>query len=113
VSDLTEFLLARIAEDEAAARRLLVTAQRTSLTLADPKWLGLPAPGWYAWPEVEAMCTRTIADGETKRRVIAELTEDPMGNHEWWWDRDVSGPLLALMALPYADHPDYRAEWRP
>lgn len=27
--------------------------------------------------------------------------------------RDDDGELLPLEALPYADHPDYREEWRP
>ena len=32
-----------------------------------------------------------------------------------WGSEVVSGPCatLRLLALPYADHPDYREEWRP
>jgi hypothetical protein len=109
VSDLAEFVLARIAEEESTARKLLATAQRVSLTLADPKWLGLPAPGWYAWPEVEALCARTIAGCEARRRIVGRLeTARRTGSSEAW--RLISA--LFDLAAVYADHPDYRQEWR-
>jgi hypothetical protein len=131
---LSGFLLARVTEDEATARRLLVTAQRVSLTLADPKWLGLPAPGWYAWPEIETSCARAIADCEAKRRILerhaqktgANLPRHPIcaecGGADWRPEDGVLQPFpwvmpwpchtLRALAVPYADHPDCRDEWR-
>jgi hypothetical protein len=32
-----------------------------------------------------------------------------MGGNHWSYPCDT----LKLLALPYADHPDYRDEWRP
>ena len=79
---------------------------------------------------------RVLRDVEAKRRIVAEhASEDghcrtctvedredaPMGT-DWdtepeaiWVRRPVAYPCptLRLLALPYADHPDYREEWRP
>ena len=43
---------------------------------------------------------RTRADLEAKRRIV-----------ERW--RELHPDVLRLLALPYADHPDYDQEWRP
>lgn len=81
---LTEFLLARIADDEAMA-----------------------AP-WGRWH----------AECEAKRRIIEKA--------EAWVavaleDEDGEAAILAIglqasypfLALPYADHKDYRSDWKP
>jgi hypothetical protein len=65
---------------------------------------------------------RVLAEVEARRRIIDEheVTDqgcetcgnyDPTGLHEYRTD----GPCttLRLLALPYADHPDYREEWKP
>lgn len=92
MSDLTEFLLARIAEDERAAHRI---ALPLALTGAKGAVVG---PG------------RVLAECEAKRRIVAEANrfegDDDPGAH-------VLVGVLELLALPYADHPDYREEWRP
>jgi hypothetical protein len=78
---LTEFLLARIDEDEAVAREV--------------------ARGPRGWGKTTAR--RRIADCEAKRRIIAECragidawpATDNDGHFEW---------ILEALALPYADH---------
>lgn len=79
---LKEFLLARIAED----------AERASVHL-DP--LTTQAGGMI----------RVRAECEAKRQII-ELLED--------YDRDeyTLWHVMCKLALPYADHPDYRQAWR-
>lgn len=99
---LAEFLLARIAEDEDVATNWLRFEVRDGV------------PGNYAIPD------RVRAECEAKRRII-ELHSD--GGKDWNGERFVHfchscrtpWPCLTLraLALPYADHPDYREEWRP
>jgi hypothetical protein len=87
---LTEFLLARIAEDEADWS---VVASRDVVQMLHGKPL---AP-------------RMLAECEAKRRIVEHLG--------WIVDNEgrniVERNVLRLLALPYADHPDYREEWRP
>lgn len=107
---LTDFLLARIAEDEADAE-----------AHPDPNmWDGNPR-GWFDPDRVQAEC-------DAKRRIL-KLHEPrdwdegvgpdvpkgtpvctTCGDGEFW---SVAHPCdtLRLLALPYADHPDYREEW--
>jgi hypothetical protein len=76
--NLTEFLLARIAEDAARAEDL--------------------------------ESRRSLADCEAKRRIV-RMHQPPT---ICGWDcRDGRCPTLRALALPYADHPDYREEWKP
>jgi hypothetical protein len=129
VDDLIAFLRARL--DETAER-----APRTHLsecaTTAD----------WYYGGTSDCDCgepARVLADVDAKRRIIDEhaIVHRNIG---WLADGDeeygeipVCGRCvpkhshysrradvpegwcrtLRLLALPYADHPDYRAEWRP
>ncbi len=104
MSDLTEFLLACIAEDEAGASSFLHFEVRDGI------------PGNYAIRE------RVLVECEAKRRVVAEhpidtdvinpgcRVCDSTPEDGVWGD----GPCATLraLALPYADHPDYREEWR-
>lgn len=56
-----------------------------------------------------------LADLAAKRGIVEMATPEwsddgePVGGGyvEAWWD------TVRLLALPYADHPDYREEWRP
>ena len=84
---LTDFLLARIGEDEAAARDVHHRDCRifVQLTIADCS-CDLPA--------------RVLAECEAKRLLIERV-----GNPDW------AG--FSILALPYAEHPDYRQEWKP
>jgi hypothetical protein len=134
MSDLAEFLLARIAEDEESAREAAEAA-----------------PGrWASWNHrAHALDKRDLASSEAGR--IAELPLGPDGHiarhdparvlaeceakrrivdyaqmlgqfHDAETDRlkkviasesvDTMTDVLELLALPYADHPDYRQEWK-
>lgn len=82
---LADFLLARIAEDEAGVI---------------PEWqFGTPS--------------RVLAECDAKRQIV-----DMCGYHlEFSGDvtpasDDLATATLHFLALPYADHPDYREEWR-
>lgn len=98
--DLPEFLLAMFAEDEESAR------------CADV----IPAPAGF-WDD-----DRVIAECNAKRRVVEHyrlLCEQANGAPEQHIHAMLAsqatglGVALRLLALPYASHPDYRAEWRP
>lgn len=143
MSDLTKFLLARIAEDEAVAR------EATS-----GPWAHNPSKEWFTDPDklraaragirqtganefvsaesgaVGVAATgpsddhqsmadanhiarhdpaRVLAECEVKRRIV-ELFPSPAPVDSW----DEAGErVLEMLALPHADHPDYRSEWTP
>lgn len=64
---------------------------------------------------------RVLAEVEVKRRILDEFKPrvdqmDATIEGEWGMGNYPSGEsdlLVKLLALPYADHPDYREEWRP
>lgn len=127
---LTEFLLARTAEDEAKAQAA-VTCNGAAWTASDLHHSGwrisgttnIGNPHSYGdemdslwddegamgmWPETAAHVVahdpaRVLAGCEAKRRIVA-MDFERYG--EQW-------AVLSALALPYADHPDYREEWRP
>jgi len=95
MSTLTEFLLARIAEDEAH----------------------LP-DGFDCWYDPD----RYVAECIAKRQMIEAIwRDDDQIEDEWGRARSRSQreaenvyPLaLQWMATVFADHPDYREEWKP
>lgn len=88
MSDLTEFLLARIAEDEAAVERAIDTE---------------PAPSGWLGPMRDSLATHRVLVAEA-RDYSPELEHGDNG--EWAFDF-----MLRALAAAYADHPDYRAEW--
>lgn len=108
---LVEFLLARIAEDEAHAQQMW--AERSARR-------AVKAPVSYQWPTPD----RTLAECAAKRRIV-ELFVDQVENYgkpwdvpeERLWPEYGGGYLLGLreavqhLAVPYATHPDYRPEW--
>ena len=112
---LTEVLLARIAEDELNAIHQLAPVGPGSI-----------------YPEHKA---RVLAECEAKRRIVEVFVAgDGRAKAEWqdysdWLEGKgtderptFAGPdpkllpgltaALRLLALPYADHPDFRDEWR-
>ena len=103
--DLTEFLMARIAEDEATARE----APDKGPAANDDK-------AYLAWDvdreptgEIALARSRFLAECEAKRRIV------DLANY-WRDDANDQGQLdraLEFLALPYAAHPDYREDWRP
>ena len=134
---LTEFLLARIAEREVEARHSLAgdLEYLPSLTTkhGDVIYLGVTYPTRVlaeceakrkiialheSWPTlVQTPAKFERDDGNldnyvfrmsqeiawlTTREYVARFGTDPP-----------TAPMLAALALPDADHPDYRPEWKP
>ena len=96
---LVEFLLARLAEDERIPKMLEARG-----------WLDDDPGGPYEQgadgPYVEVSARRVLAEVEAKRRIVERFVR---GDTDDLWGPEIG----ALLALPYADHPDYRQEWRP
>jgi hypothetical protein len=101
--DLIAFLRARFDEDDEEARRGYLKAEPT-----------LDYDGWdrrttAGLPPVVA--TRVLREVEMKRRIMDEAL--------FIWNSDVDGvfgsgwDILRMLAVVYADHPDYRQEWAP
>ena len=116
---LAEFLLARIAEDEAVARR----AQR-----AYQHVFGIPHYFTANSDTSVAMNPRVaLAECEAKRRIVedADTYVGEFENEDWRTNdtftagrvagraRSWRDDTLRLLALPYADHSDYEEGWRP
>ena len=85
---LTEFLLARIAEDEAAAVAEIPTGPRRN--------------GKTFW-------RRTLVGCEARRQIVYRTTK-PIAHAGQDIERQA---VVRLLALPYSDHPDYDEEWKP
>jgi len=108
-STITEFLEARIAEDEAQAYNVLVFRM-------------IPGTGM---PGNQAIPDRVLAECAAKRAILAEhemaIRSDGIRrqegcvmcnyNRDYGWEE--TGPCKTLRALAavYASHPDYRQEW--
>ena len=91
---LAEFLLARIAEDEAIARRSVNWSEGIT------EWADGGDPDWEHIARWDP--ARVLAECEAKREIVVEMAYDGLGPREW---------ILHQLALPYAGHPDYRQEW--
>ena len=105
---LTEFLLARIAEDEA-------DAQPVDEPVMQGGRLGVITVGGR--PAALAISrARVLAECEAKWRIIEvhhPLDDDP---EPFCWNCDEEAwpcKTMAVLAAVYADHPDYDEEWRP
>lgn len=113
--ELTEFLLARVAEDEMAVR--------TRDKSAPIHYVGCV----YYNNDIGEFCPcdcdedgeatrRQLAECEAKRRIVEEhpqFVSEGMSYCETCERSTSPCNTLRLLALPYADHPDYREEWRP
>lgn len=95
---LTEFLLARMAEDEADVE------QRRDEYAYRVKFEGEDYAQRFDHP---GSIDRAARDCDSKRRIVVGM--QPFGPLD---DID-SEAILGLLALPYADHPDYDEQWRP
>ena len=92
---ITEFLEARIAEDERHAHKLAETDRRPVLSIATT----------VNHPE------RVLAECKAKRAIIKHarhLTDDSTA---YWGYREYAERNLLILAAVYADHPDYLPEW--
>lgn len=120
---LIAFVLARIADTEQVARaaeRCSGQAEWESSEYGDSVYTadtGSPVvigPFDYLDDEIKSHIVywdpaRVLAEMRVRRLVLAEvergLRDDPTSETDSW--------MLRLLALPDADHPGYRPEWRP
>jgi hypothetical protein len=107
MSDLTEFLLARVAEEE----QMAVQSLQISLQGANLVSLGKPdAP-----PIMILHPDRVMAECEAKRH-IAERTSVPpqmYAEPEELAAYDEAVYICRILAAIYDEHPDYDEAWRP
>lgn len=102
MTTLTEFLLVRIAEDEAEARHYL-----DDLAACPPSAYDMAQVGWIEAGSPD----RVLAECEAKRRIVETFEGDDADLYDdSWKGADMCARILATV---YADHPDYREEWRP
>lgn len=133
-ADLIAFLRARLDEDEAVARGTTVPLDwHQGPGDDDPEWVGDEMV--LMWPpEFHTPCeqdkhwrgltaepaglaahiarhdpARVLREVDAKRRIVTEAAEYQAGIYGYPEMKTV----LRLLALPFADHPDYRQEWRP
>ncbi|WP_294567538.1 DUF6221 family protein [uncultured Arthrobacter sp.] len=136
---LTDFLLARVAEDEAVAREAGGLAE-TPWRATYGRQVETARDGYLVTPEDEHSYSddptdavsehiarhdpaRVLAECEAKRRIVERETERL---REQWrrrvdehrqtfdeWMQPPYGETLRDLASVYADHPDYRQEWKP
>jgi hypothetical protein len=111
---LADFLLARIAEDEADAQ---VALGPSPFWFAGDEWssvLGSDREGCADAHIIRWRPDRVLAECEAKRRIV-ELHKRSIHSEEdmcFSCIEEWPCPTLRLLALPYASHPDYREEWR-
>ena len=113
MTTITEFLLAGFAEEEAVTRKAL--DMRTGI-FGERE----PDMDFIAWedigvPSVVVGVERALADIGAKRAIVEKF--------EWYDDRDYDPEnfyraqalqhAMRFLATVYADHPDYREEWKP
>lgn len=101
-SALAAFLLARIAEDEADAAAEDRMAEQTSLL-----------PSIDSDHQARWSTDRVRAECEAKRQIVEHHSMFP---REPAWceidEQDYPCRTLRALILPYANHPDFRDEWR-
>jgi hypothetical protein len=119
--DLDQFLLARIAEDKRIAADAATAGGREEWDAAADR------PRHVAEHVARHDPARVLAECAAKRRLVlacrdsrpdlrflgarphglADFPLTPTDQHQ------LAALTLALLALPYAEHHDYRREWRP
>ena len=113
-TSLTDFLLARIAEDEAVAR-----ASDPAVWVSGLAWrvARVERSGATAAHIARHDPARVLAESESKRAIVEVHYEVPASDIKWSnCGVCMSGwPCVTLrhLAAVYADHPDYDPTWRP
>lgn len=119
MSDLTTFVLARIAEDEATVN-----------ALADESYNSIDGPistGDDPWPSEAAFAAhitpaRVLRECEAKRRIVARHADCGLGygycddGGKGIWREEDGGPACADLfdlATAYSDHAEFQEAWRP
>lgn len=134
MTDLAEFLRARIADDELNARNADADQPWSANMQGDLAWIETQFTGRSvasfqrfedAWHAAWWQPLRALAECEAKRRIVEHHARVPDDEGDPAADLcavcSANGPdaqgwpcdTLRLLTLPYADHPDYRSEWRP
>jgi hypothetical protein len=124
---ITEFLLARIAEDEESANERVVGDSpfgeevwfSEGRIYADRGKIDVTEQ-WHEWVQAHPLSERskrTLAECDAKRRIVADLRHmefnDPLRRGDYWrGQKDAARNAAVAIASVYADHPDYREEWR-
>ena len=123
---LTDFLLARIDEDEAVARG----AYRDSVDddgVCHEDWTdATTAVMWGDLPAISGLeadylsnhiarhdPARVLAECEAKRRIVEALIDMEPVEEERKEQVVTLRWACEMLAHPYADHPDYNPDWRP
>lgn len=108
---LTDFLLARLADDEERARFVWSQVDEYNKAHRYEEW----RLSWH--DEYDLLCIepdRAIAECEAMRRIVDLHSDiDPCDAHDGATLTTVDCDTLRILALPYADHPDWREEWKP
>jgi len=126
MSDLTEFLSARIAEDEAVARAATQSAKWWDWPLGiegkrggtvraheDP-YIAMNLADGDATHIARHDPARVLAECEAKRQIVSTMQSAIDGG---WQSQSreeiefVATRVLRALASIYTDHPDYRLEW--
>lgn len=125
---LTEFLLARLEEDE---RGLDAPAFMEADSVRGPGWgdrgdcpicgkyqfdgtESATEDAWYEHVDQAHQRTRVLAECEAKRRIVDAAHADYEDSLESGDDTTgLAEEVLRALALPYSDHPDYDEAWRP
>lgn len=136
MSDLASWLLEQVAEDERVASTAIEQRNRDIARGAfnpggEPKPDDRTVMSWDDWrggPGIRMGAERLLADCDAKRRIIdlafkceAKIDGEWGCCHKPAEIRNGDCPqtpvneieMLRVLALPYADRPGYREEWRP
>lgn len=121
MTDLAVFLLARIADDESLARQAGDHAlDDLAGATAAARINRMQFAHFHHWSP-----SRVLAECEAKRRIIdkhrhmddvVEVEYESEHMEDGWQSEAKADALeyaMRCLALPYADHADYREEWRP
>lgn len=116
---LTDFLLARIAEDEEAG----TAGEQWDLSIGGQHDVAVQ---FWDYGETHIGYRRFLAECEAKRRIVNMMdnllqsfsAQNGGPGRGLWHDvnrreQHHANEVLANLALPYAEHPDFREEWRP
>ena len=110
MSDLADFLLARIQDESALAHSADRDAQTRGPITDD---LGADREDHRIAHMFRWSPARVLEDCEAKRRIVEDYLAQ-LNSHRSGWDaRTPRDYALRALSLPYSDHADYRVEWRP
>jgi hypothetical protein len=113
MSDLSEFVAARLDEDERAADAVVFACRDSRQPWPPEQAPGRGGPALTAYLEHFSE-DRAVRDVAAKRAILAEYTAvrrlqeltrtEKDGYRDW---------VLCHLAAVWSDHPDYRPEWKP